>query len=539
MPFGKFGSALKRNQKEKYDSVVSEEPRDDTKRKHSFSLKSAFSRPPKAEIERKAAESEDSEEDDIDDRNLSLVVFSDDWKPKTEKPEKSAWAKYCATVNRGEHIGTPKRGLARLPSNIASRALGHFDFNEKKNESFPLPMDWFRSGLDLFRKQDGEPRSDIDCRLPMILISGLPGVGKTAVERALAHLLEETHAIHARRNRRPSPLEAAWEFFVDPRPRAELDPSHSRADPSGCRRPETSSPVESFANGKAIVVNVDHLSCTEALREEYANDSGNSRYVAGPSMVDAAAEAWWYCSSMASLQSNNQADPETIRRLDRGRRLAVEKYVMPKAYKQSCIILTECLFADDRNGKSEVAAAAYKTAAGVFERRLIPIYLTCDAKEHKRRLECRQRNAQKSSQDTQNPAISYIIQEKDATMLKSESLEKSAAHIDKLAKAGNGRLYFFSQPAEYKDGKFYIAMKARVGDDFEPIDMPDEHQGCVIDTTGLTASEAAMIAQWFCQDVMRGMPLQTWAGWNMGPMSGGDGGKQRRNSTNTEGLFIK
>ncbi|CAK7270668.1 hypothetical protein SEPCBS57363_004218 [Sporothrix epigloea] len=399
-------------------------------------------------------------------------------------------------------------------------------------------MDWFRSSLDLFQKQDGHHHSEMDSRYPMVLITGLPAVGKSAVARELANLLEGSHDRFAQGNKtRPSAREAAWTFFVDPRRRPRPGLLRSPG-PTGCRRRACSSPVEYFADGKAIVVNVDHLSCMEDLRENQKSDTSEKGATAADSATQTASEVRWYCNSLASLQPGFQAAPETIRRLDRGRRLAMERYVMPKETKESSIILTECLYDDDRNGKSETAAAAYKTAATVFQRRLIPIYLTCELSEHQRRFKCRQRDAAEILRDIQDPAKTLNIPENDITALTpDQGLDKASAFFKHQAKA-EGSLYIFSKPADYKDGRFSVPAKTRVGD-FEQIDLPSEYQGCRIDTTGLTPLEVAGIIQKFCQDVMRGRPLQTWEGWKKDKTPEGDGGdKKQKSRSKTECLFI-
>ncbi|CAK7244073.1 MAG: hypothetical protein STHCBS139747_005607 [Sporothrix thermara] len=369
----------------------------------------------------------------------------------------------------------------------------------------------------------------------MILIIGLPAVGKSAVARELANLLEGSED-------RPDQQEAAWRLFVGPSRRPQRGHDHVPG-PIGCRRPETSSPVEHFAGGKAVVVNVDHLSYMEDMRQRHARGTGEKRVMPPDSVIQTAGEVWWYCTSLASLQSSHQADPEVIRRLDRGRRLAVETYVMPQENRESTVILTECLYDDDRNGKSETVASAYKIAAGVFERRLIPIYLTCTAEEHQRRLACRQRDAQKNLENVEDAAKTYRIPDEDAVVLRSQGFDQASAMIKNPDKASEDVLYYFSKPADYKNGKFSMATKARYGD-FETVDLPDDYQGCRIDTTGLTPLEVASIIQRFCQDVMRGKPLQTWVGWSR-PLTPDrrdkddtkDGEKKQRR-TNTESLFI-
>ncbi|CAK7231419.1 hypothetical protein SBRCBS47491_007923 [Sporothrix bragantina] len=401
--------------------------------------------------------------------------------------------------------------------------------------------------MDFFRRKDGECESAADDRFPMILITGLPAVGKTTVARELAYLLEESNSKRLNGNQpEPGLQEAAWAFFKNYRRGSASSDNSYQPGPSNCHRREHSSPVEYFARRKATVVNVDHFSYMEGMRERHMSGPDSKRLMPPEPLIRTAGEIWWYCMSLASLQSKRQADPESIRRLDRGRRLAIESYVMPESEKESAIILTECLYGDGRNGKSETVAVAYKTAAEVFDRRLIPIYLTCNAHEHQRRFECRQRDAQKNLEGISDPAITYRIPYKDAMVLRQEGLDKVSASIKNRAKANGGSLYYFSKPADYQDGKYSVITEGREFS-FEPVDLLHKNQGCRIDTTGLSASEVASIIQRFCEDVMRGMPLQTLKGWeSSAPPPEGDGekdtngdGKQRKqNRPGNENMFI-
>ncbi|CAK7202427.1 hypothetical protein SEUCBS139899_005150 [Sporothrix eucalyptigena] len=394
-----------------------------------------------------------------------------------------------------------------------------------------IPQSWFRSATDPFNKEDQKLRGNVDSRFPMIVLSGLPGVGKTVIARELANILEESdRSLVPGNEKRMTLVETAWSFFQDPRPRSRPG-SHDAGHP-GCMRDTYSGPVEHFAGGKAIVVNVDHLSCEQSIQEREQRERradtrrgdgfGSTRATTEVSEKplskadkEIAGSLSWYCTSLASLDPSRNHDPETIRCLDKGRRLALEKYIMPEQNNNSTAIFTECLFQDDRNGASEYAAKAYKTAADVFERRLIPIYLTCDAKEHQRRFGCRETEMRQKLIASESQKAIGLLTPSEAEVLARGNIDSIEAMLKNVTNKGEDVLYYFSKPADYKDDKYFLPKEVGPTGELGSPQMPENYQGCRIDTTGLTPLEVAGIIQKFCEDVMRGKAGQTLVSWGV------------------------
>ncbi|KIH90211.1 hypothetical protein SPBR_00740 [Sporothrix brasiliensis 5110] len=353
-------------------------------------------------------------------------------------------------------------------------------------------------GLARWGAQEISGNPALDERYPMILINGLPFVGKSTVARELAYLLDDGN--------RPGLVttlrEAAFNFFGDPSPR----PSKDRASASAHKRDKHHRPIEVFADGRAIVIDVEHLSLLlHAENGEHGQQPGGG-HTSQSSKPDAqtASSVARYCSSLSTL-TRKKPSSEAADRLDRGRRSALEEGLLHEKRSASAVIFTEYL--PKYNGESgEFAAKSYRTAADVFDRRLIPVYLTCSEAEHQRRFECRQREEHQYVQAARARGVAFS--ENQIAAMAPAGLQQ-AAHALKKLHCGEEDVYYFSKPAHFVNQQFQLGPPPVFG---EPT-APEAYQGVRIDSTGLTALETAMVIRDFIHDVQRGEPVTTKLLW--------------------------
>lgn len=400
--------------------------------------------------------------------------------------EKSDYSKYTTSTNDGEK--TPQindniigDGWFRSDSDFAAMVFRGMRWGTSETVNPKLPA--------------------LDDRYPMILVNGMPFVGKSTVARELAYLLEETNA---KEKNNPGLFttmrEAAWNFFKDPSPR----PAKDQPSGAGCKRDPCFDPIESFADGRAVVLNVNHLSWVHNIeqKEHEEQDAGARRNQSIKPDAQTAGMVADFCSSLASLEHKN--NDNATDRLKIGRRVALEKGLLDEKHANSTVIFTEYIY---KYGESaEFAANGYRTAANVFDRRLIPIYLTCSPDEHQRRFECRQRAELDFVKKAQARDVGFP--EEQMAAMAPKKLERAAGSLKKLL-GGKEKLYLFSKPANHANHEFTL--------ESPPIpkntDAPEAYQGCRIDSTGHSARETAMVIRDFIHDVQRGEPTSTRIIW--------------------------
>ncbi|KAL1902521.1 hypothetical protein Sste5346_000963 [Sporothrix stenoceras] len=273
-------------------------------------------------------------------------------------------------------------------------------------------------------------------------------------------------------------------------------------EPSGCSNYDgPTGAKETFVDGRVVVLDVDHLSWARYLEKKdlkaQTNKKSSKRAAHNKPDVHTKAQIASFCSSLAVLKNEKTTAGDCPSRLEDGRRKALQEGLLDEENQKSAVIFTEYLPKSDDYKDTEYVADAYRTAATVFQRRLVPIYLTCSPEEHQRRIECRLRD--ELGLVKQARAGGAVFPKNQMTAMTPGEVEKAARSLDKQNRSGS-ELYTFSAPAKFSNGRFTYTEP----DSIDGPALPKEHHGLCIDTTGLTPQETAVVIRDFIYDVLSG-----------------------------------
>ncbi len=359
---------------------------------------------------------------------------------------------------------------------------------------------------------------------PLILIGGLPFTGKSAVARELGRLLEEQEEKLRQKRQDPDVTEDRLAVLKRRRACQKGEPG-----PSGYKRLQTlrsSGAVEQFADGRVVIVHMNEFCDTVQYKQTNGNAKSSSHSTGNNEQAHRSLSAAHFTASLGMLAQARSVfvDPGSAAQLEAARRQALEAHVFPELTAGNVVIITECLL-DHVNGR--FAADAYKAAANVCGRRLIPVYLACDPKDHEKRLACRARDdgvvvdSSESNNTTESTLTSEELQELSSVLTAPTAGD-----------AGPDQgLYYFSPVVETDSPSAISGQPAspRRQNGLSTTSGPAAEQasrkpagrflGCHIDSTGLSARDTATLIRDFVQDLQHGVACMDLRDWEVDPDS--------------------